>query len=565
MVEVAPVLDDPVEREHLTAGQVVVAIAAFVAIAVAFLCTLNASPLIEPDEPRYAEVAREMLVRGDWITPTLNFVKYFEKPPLVYWLIALNLAIFGQQDWAVRFWSAVFGLLGVMCTAYLAWRMFGFRVGVVAAAILASMPLYFGISQVASPDMPLAALCTACLVCAWVIHSRDEGGRERALVACFWIALALAVLAKGPVAAVLVFGTIGTYALVAREFAPWVRLFWLPGLALFSAITLPWFVLVTWNNPEFARFFFFEQHVLRYAQPWEHRQPPWFYIPVVLLGAFPWWLIGLYAWRRVKTVAGGTSRIWRAEHLYLLCWFAVVFVFFSLSGSKLGTYILPALPPLAMLFAHSIVKQIDGLGASLLKAAGASAIVLGLGLLAAARLAPVLSTHHRAERLPPALLVGAAVLVVGGVLLSRLESCTRQRPWIAVAGLAGLLLSVEVATFRNRGVAEHYTPLAQAIRQQWKPGDRIVLYRHYTQGIPYYTGRRVVVVRSWGELDFGRRQGDHTGYFWEDDDRLVREWNRGGRMFLVLNRSALADLAGHLEPSPRPLAHWGKKVVVVNF
>ncbi len=542
----------------------VLAVCLAAGVTAAFFCTLNASPLIEPDEARYAEIAREMVERGDWITPTLNFVKYFEKPPLLYWLLAINLTVFGQHDWAVRSWSAFFGLLGVLCTGLMAGSMFGRTSGLLSAALLATTPLYFGTSQVAGPDMSLTALCTACLTVAWRIFSRWPA-RSRGMTALFWLSLALAILAKGPVAAVLVFGVIAAYWLVTWQWHTWRGLFWTPALVAFVFLTAPWFILVAWRSPEFIPFFFIEQHVVRYASPWEHREPPWFYLPVLLLGTFPWWLLSAAAvWNRGAAPTARTNRL-SAEFIFLYAWFGVVFLFFSFSGSKLGTYILPALPPLAVLFARAIGGSVNGALGKTYAALATVTLLLGLALLAGARLAPVVSSHHRAQLLPPALTVGALVLLTGGGLLGAVAHRWRRVPGLPVATIISILAVFEVVVFAHRSIAEHYTPLAVAIRQNWRPGDRIVLYRHYTQGIPYYTAQRVIVVGSWGELEFGRRQENSSAYFWPGDERLIEEWSSGKRMFLVANHSDFLKLAPLLHPQPRELARFRKKLVVANF
>lgn len=535
------------------------------AAATVFFCTLNASPLIEPDEARYAEIGREMVVRGDWVTPTLNFVKYFEKPPLVYWLVAANLTVFGQQDWAVRLWSAVFGLVGIAATGLLAAKMFSPFVGLMAAAVLATMPLYFGMSQVASPDMPLAALCTLSLTVAWLSSARWPQ-RSPSMAMLFWVSLALAILAKGPVAVVLVFGVVTAYCLLTGRWQAWRGLWWAPALLAFCVIAVPWFVIVSWRNPEFFPFFFIEQHVVRYARPWEHREPYWFYIPVVLLGTLPWWIPAV-ALAKGGRIAREIDKGWASHELiFLYAWFGVVFLFFSFSGSKLGTYILPALPPLAILFARVIAGNPGSSDRAVYGAIAVGTVVVGLGVLAAGRLAPLVSSHHRAELLPSVLVPSALVLLAGGGVVWAITRWQRRRPWLPVAALVSVLWLVEAIAFAHRSIAEHYTPLAGVIRRHWQFPDRIVLYRHYTQGIPYYTGQRVVVVGAWGELEFGRQhEPNWSEYFWVGDERLAEEWKSGRRLFLVVNRSDFEKLAPRLHPVPRELARFRKKLLVANF
>lgn len=533
-------------------------------LVVAFLCTLGASPLLEPDEARYGEIAREMLVRGDWVTPTLNFVKYFEKPPLLYWLTAFNLWLFGQHDWAVRLWPALFGLLGVASTAYLARAMYGRPTGLLAACVLAATPLYFAISQVVILDMPLTALCTLCLVIAWRLYGSEGRGAEP-LRLLFWTSLGLAVLTKGPVAVVLVGGTICLYSIVTRKFFWWQRLFSVPGLAAFLVITLPWFVLVSWRNPEFLRFFFLEQHLARYARPWEHQEPVWFYVPVLLLGTLPWWIVAASTWRRSELAARVLGLRWSPATTYLICWFLVVFLFFSFSGSKLGTYILPGLPPLAILIARALTRPPTGGTVLVFRCLFILTMLAGFGTLAAVRLVPLFSSHYRAAMLPPYLALGGTLLLFGAAVVWWAWKHVQRHFPASISALVLVMLVIEVATFAGRSVAQHYTPLAEAIRSHWQAGDRIVLYRHYTQGIPYYTRQRVILVGAWGELDFGQKQSQDDEFFWADDSRMFREWSDGRRMFLVINREELAPIRERFVPKPRELARWGKKLVVVNF
>jgi 4-amino-4-deoxy-L-arabinose transferase-like glycosyltransferase len=154
----------------------------------------------EPDEPRYAEIAREMLELGDWATPHLNYVKYFEKPPLIYWLTAANAALFGTSEFVLRLWPAVFACIGIVTAYVLGRAMYGQWVGAVAAALLATTPLYFGLGQILILDMPLSALMGIGLAAFWFAYTRRERGR---FVLILYVATALGVLTKGPVAALL--------------------------------------------------------------------------------------------------------------------------------------------------------------------------------------------------------------------------------------------------------------------------------------------------------------------------------------------------------------------------
>lgn len=528
------------------------------ALAAAYFATLGAAPLIEPDEPRYAEIAREMVESGDWLTPHLNYVKYFEKPPLVYWLTALNILVFGPSEWAVRLWPALFGLAGIGVAAWLGHRIYGPPVGLLSAIVLASSPLYFGVSQVLILDLPLTSLSSLAMAAGWVVAQHADRNRIAELV--FAACVALAVLTKGPVAVVLAGGSALTFAVVSRRWLWWTRLLSLPSLGLGLALAAPWFVAVSLRNPEFVPFFFVEQHISRYLDPTEHQQPFWFFLLFLFIGFLPWSLVLLVGLRRAY---GESVREVSQPSLYLLSWVLFPLVFFSLSGSKLATYILPVFPALAVLFARVLWALVDQNDRPALASAAALFVVLGVGCLGASRLAPLVSTHPRGLAIVPLLLLGGLVLLIGGLVAWR--STSRGVPWRWLAVMAATTLVLEVVVFAGRSVAQHYKPIALAIREAWRPGDRIVLLGHYTQGIPFYTGQRVILVRSWGELDFGSRQGNQRDYFWREEEQLFQAWREPQRMFLVMNRTELPRIAGHLEPPPRELARWERKVVVVNF
>jgi len=554
-------LDIPSPSTVPAASGFVLRLLAGFAIAACYLLTLGHAPLIEPDEPRYAEIAREMVESGDWVTPHLNYVKYFEKPPLLYWLTAANLATFGADEFWLRLWPALLALAGIGAAAWLGQRIYGPPVGFLTALVLASAPLYFGIGQVLILDMPLTGFLTLAMLCGWLIAATPQ--RRPWAELGFALAVALAVLTKGPVGAVLAGGSLLTFAALSRRWLWWATLLRPFPVLVFLAVSVPWFVVVSLRNPEFAHFFFIDQHLGRYLAPSEHQQPIWFFVPILFAGFLPWSAVALVGLWRQRWAEAPAVVQWSHGTLYFLSWVLFPAVFFSLSGSKLATYILPVFPPLAVLLGrwlHELTAREDerafGTGGLLLG-------TLGIGSLAASRLAPLVSTHPRAALLGPYLVAGGVVLLLGGFAAWRCVQ--RARLWQAVFAIWAATMALCLVVFAGRGLAQHYTPLALAIRAHWQPGDRVVLLGHYVQGIPFYTRQRAILVRSWGELDFGSRQGDQRAFFWRDEDQLLRAWREPQRMFLVLNRSELLRLAAALDPAPREIARFGKKAVVVNF
>ncbi|HTS52267.1 MAG TPA: glycosyltransferase family 39 protein, partial [Burkholderiales bacterium] len=313
-----------------------------------WFANLNYRKLIKPDEGRYAEIAREMAVSGDWVTPRLNGIKYFEKPPLHYWAGAAAFTLFGQHEWTARLWSALTGALGVVLAWYGGQRLFGAPAGVYAAAVLGSSLMYVVVGHLNTLDMGLTLFLFAAL-CAFLLAQRDQAtARENAVwMHAAWAAMAGALLSKGLVGIVIPGATLVLYSLIQRDWRPWRRLHSFSGSLLFLAISAPWFALVSMRNPEFAWFFFVHEHFLRYTTTIHQRVEPWHYfLPLLIAGLLPWTIVTADAvWRSWKPQPGGEFQVRR----FLLIWCGFVFLFFSASGSKLPPYILPLFPAAALL------------------------------------------------------------------------------------------------------------------------------------------------------------------------------------------------------------------------
>jgi 4-amino-4-deoxy-L-arabinose transferase-like glycosyltransferase len=531
-------------------------------IVVTYFSMLAHFALAEPDESRYAEIAREMLDLGDWVTPHLNYVKYFEKPPLIYWLTALSFRVFGMSEFVVRLWPALFGVLGIL-TAYVVGRsMYGTAVGQIAAALLATAPFYFGISQIVILDMPLSAVMAAALGAFWIAYA--DARRRRLGVVGLYVATAFAVLIKGPVAAILTGGVILSF-LVLQGSLRALRWVLSPlGICLFLAIAAPWFVLVSRRNPEFVDFFVIKQHLDRFLRPDEHREPLWFFAPLVFAGLLPWSGFVLFAPRALgRFLRRLVTRRVSPGTLYCVVWSGLIFTFFSLSGSKLATYVLPIFCPLAVLMARFFQCVLDRHEVNLLRSGCIALLgVAGVSLAAALVSAEVIDAPLMPMILPRAY-AGAGVLVLASIAALILLRRSAVQPGFAVL-LFGML-AVQMVAISGRGIAAQYRPLGLTIRQQAAAQDLVVIYRHYVQGITFYARRRAIMVDGRGELDFGSRQGNQQAFFWDTDGQLLDAWHSDRRVFLVINRSELEPLRAQLGPGFREIAAHGKKVVVTNF
>lgn len=318
---------------------------------VVYLLPLGFRVMIRPDEFRYAEIPREMLASGEWMRPRLDGVKYFEKPTLGCQLIASSMKVCGENKFAVRLPSA----LGTLLAAAMVWLLFRCETkdrfwSSVAAGIYLASALVLGIGTFAVLDAPFAGAVTVSIGAVYLAY-RSERNTECALwLAAAGVAAAVAFMLKGFLAFALPSIVAAPFLIWSRE---WKKLFvfpWLP-LAVVLLIAVPWAILQHRAEPDFWRYFFVEEHLKRFTSGTYDRkaQPFWYFIPVLLGGVMP---VGLLWFAG----ALGCTKEWlkRPFVRYMICWFAFPFLLFSVSSCKLGTYILPCFPPLALLLASAL-------------------------------------------------------------------------------------------------------------------------------------------------------------------------------------------------------------------
>lgn len=324
-----------------------------------FFYGLGAFGLIGADEPRYAQVAREMLDRGDWITPTLGGHAWLEKPPLYYWQAMVAYSILGVSDTSARIPAGIDATLLVIAV-YLFFRKVRPGGEIDAALITASCAGIIGFARAASMDMGLAAMFGIGMLAWWAW--RESG--NRAYLAVFYLFIALGTLAKGPVAPFLAAVVIAVFAAVTREWKMVFKTLWAPGVLLFLVVALPWFVAVQMRNPQFFREFILEHNLARFSTNlYHHPEPFWYYVPVLALSLVPWIVFvvagivqTLSTWWRERKAAEGDLEL--KFRIFVCCWLFVPLVFFSLSRSKLPGYILPAVPAGAVLLGDYLLQHL---------------------------------------------------------------------------------------------------------------------------------------------------------------------------------------------------------------
>jgi 4-amino-4-deoxy-L-arabinose transferase-like glycosyltransferase len=487
---------------------------------------LNSPHLFDPDEGRYAEIPREMLASGDWVTPRLDAIKYFEKPALGYWATALAFEAFGQHAWTVRLWPALSGMLGLMLTWALGRRLYDQRAALLAVTVQASALLYVAMARIATLDMSLSFGLQIAMTALALLVQRPDVAQARAwrLPLLLGVGVTLAVMSKGLVG-ILIPGAVGVlFMLIHRDWRlplraqPW----WT--LAALLLLAAPWFVLVSARNPEFAHFFFIFEHFQRYLSraEFDRYQPVWFFLPVLALGFLPW----------TTLLPGALRRAWRAARggepatSLLLIWAAFVLLFFSLSQSKLAPYIVPMLPALSLLTGRAIAelpapRLAAHLRAVAMLAAAIAAVLLLLWWAPAA--APLVARASSASIL--GFVAGFLLLALGSGIGARLCRHGAAVGAAATAAVGALLWA------QSTLLAADYLPRMRAVvdltqqLQPWLTGStRLYCVHSYPQPIPFYLRRTCTLVGYRGELDFGLQQEPWLAI--ADLQQFVPAWQR---------------------------------------
>ncbi|MBI4984511.1 MAG: phospholipid carrier-dependent glycosyltransferase [Rhodocyclales bacterium] len=492
---------------------------------------LDYRKLVKPDEGRYAEIPREMVASGDWTTPRLNGIKYFEKPALQYWATATAFTLFGEHHWTARLWSALTGFLGVLLTAYAAARLWGPAAGFNAACVLAGSLLYVLIGHINTLDMGVSFFLSSAIF-AFVLAQRDEA-RPRETRHWMWAAWALlggAVLSKGLIGLVLPGATLVAYTLWQRDFALWKKLHLLSGLAILLALTVPWFVAVSLANPEFARFFFIHEHFERFLTKAHGRyQPMWYFIPILAVGILPWLVSLLAALRRAPAMDAAHFQPRR----FLLLWIVVVFGFFSVSSSKLVSYILPLFPALAALIGWQLARMEVGA----LRWHALPWIPLGIVAMV---LAPAVVSFASPE-VPVALYADYVpwLIAAGGCLTAGAAAAFvlswRGRAHGAVASLAaGGLLFAQLILLGHDSLSPSNSAyhIAQRIRVEAAADIPFFSVNTYDQTLPFYLKRTLTMVSYKDELGFGIAQEPEK--FLPDFVAFERAWQEAPKALALM-------------------------------
>jgi 4-amino-4-deoxy-L-arabinose transferase-like glycosyltransferase len=513
-----------------------------------------------------------MVVSGDWVTPRLNGLKYFEKPPLQYWATALAYEAFGVREWTARLWPALAGLLAVLAIGYAGFAVGGASLGAFAGLALAGTLWHAGLAQIVTLDSGLAFFLTLGFA-AFVIAQRSESApRERCLwMGVVWAAMAGATLSKGLIGVVLPAGALVAYTAATRDFALWRRLCIGAGLAIYAVLAVPWFIAVARANGEFLRFFFIHEHFERFLTTEHMRSGPWYYfVPILIVGILPWLTVLAYglprAWREGTPNALGFS--WQR---FALVWSAFVFLFFSASGSKLQSYILPMFAPLALVIGWLLVR----LNGRTLFRLTVPLVVVGVALalalvIAFDRFAPRFAGAQPLEVLVAfgawakvATIVAAAGSLAALFAFRAAATAPTARFWgVAALSLSTLCaLQIAVAGFDAFSPMRSTSAILRAAQSAAPFAADAPFYQvnMYDQTVPFYLGRttRLAAFRDELALGIDAEPGKQVPTL----DAWVREWDGLAQGYALVPPELYRKLSDEGVPM-RELARDSRRVIV---
>lgn len=512
---------------------------------VLFFYRLGSYPLFDLDEPRYAEAAREMLERGNWITPYFNYELRFDKPVLFYWLIAWAYKLFGLSEFSARFFSAVTATLTVFMVYLFGRHWISTRAGFFSAIILSTCIMFVGLARMSITDMTLSCWMAGATLCLFMAAHRDLR---------WWLAAGvfsgLAVLTKGPVGIVVPGGIFCFYTLLIGDFKRCLLNRWLPlAVSICAAIALPWYWLAYQENGQIFLDALFKHNVTRYSDVVSgHQQPFYFYILVLLGGFMPWSLYLPAAlkrlWHRFKVEHQALLKSQDSRYLlslYAFVWIVFIFTFFTLGQSKLLTYILPLFPALALLVGEmweaESLKSLDAAEKTprwfTLPSLLLVVVTLVGGLLFITNMKLLLPREASGIEANGYNVIAVGMMMVGCVLTA-LFLRTKK---LAFALLSQSLTVTFVLALALQGIIPNVSRATQGAMMDFlhKTGNEpLILYEIQRPSLTYYGKRKV------------------PRFVEEDASELLSELHKNKRTFVITKNNHVADFNRLLTPALQP-------------
>jgi 4-amino-4-deoxy-L-arabinose transferase-like glycosyltransferase len=516
--------------------------------------------LKEPDEGRYAEIPREMVELHDYVVPHLDYTRYFEKPPLFYWAVALSYEVFGVSEWSFRFPNALSALLCVMALYFGARRWLGREVAFLSSVILASSLGFFAMARIVTLDMFFSLWLFLSLLCFYGYYRE----RRPLFIYFFYGTMGLSTLTKGPVALILVGATIFIFLLFEKNLSFLKELKWIKGLAVYLIVIVPWIVAISLREKEFLYFFVVDQNILRFLTSKHKRTGSLLYFfPVLFGGMLPWSLF----------IPRSFAELWTKKELRLfLIWTAVIFVFFSISKSKLPPYILPAFPavslalgsffhgkwkaksPVPEVIAYIILFAVFSSSAFLY---GNAAFTSYIGTISGEAIAIMSELKSFSIGL-------SVVSAIAGVFLlfRRFNAFSFLVPLFAFfSGVIVIMLMLNSATIDKLNTTKK---LSTTINELKPAPVYVVNYLSFDETLPFYTRQKVLIAGYKGELEMGAAYEDSKATFISESD-FLNLLHSGSPTVAVLKEKKLKRLKEMAGDRMKVIECRSERCLVANY
>ena len=469
-----------------------------------YLVLLAVAPLMEPDEGRYSAIPSEMNHSGDYVTPHLKGTVYLEKPPLCYWSTALSFKIFGENEFSSRLFSALCAWGCILLVYRMGTFFHGEKTGFYAAAVLTTSLFPFAIGRLNILDMPLAFFVS---VAVWFGYRYfSDGGYGKKNVYLFYLFCALAFLTKGLIGIVFPSAIVIILLIFAGRWRDILRLFSPAGIIIFLTVAGPWLFLVQKANKDFLWFFFVQEHFLRYTTTIHSRNEPiYFYVPIIIAGTMPWWAF------LFKAVKEGGARLFSlftsTEKLFLLTWTGFIFLFFSVSSSKLIPYIAPAFLPIAVFMGH-IFRSYDDQVRKFDYSRGAGflyhlpVILQSLLFIAVLLAPPFLKNHEIPFHTWWPWVIFPILMQIAITFLPEIIGRRWRSGWFMTIYVISFLFMSSLIFPMSQFLTPYKSayPIARIIKDYVPANEELYQYGMSLYGIDFHSKRRTPVVDDIGEL-----------------------------------------------------------------
>jgi 4-amino-4-deoxy-L-arabinose transferase-like glycosyltransferase len=542
-------------------------------LGVVYTLWIGSHALFTPDEGRYSEVAREMVVTGDYITPRLNGVVFLDKPIFYYWLQASAIHLFGLKEWSLRFWPSLIGVLGCLAT-YAAGRvLFSRRAGILSALILATVPLYYGAAHYANLDLEVAIFITISLL-NFILGLQTQ---RKIFYYIAYLFSGIAFLTKGLIGIFFPMVIVGSWIILTNRWHLIKSMRLGIGILIFLIITVPWYVLAQKANPQFFHFFFVTQQVSRFltTADFNNKTSAWFYVPIVLAGGFPWAVFFFQSvYQKMKLV--WQDRKGHSSELFLLLWFFLIFAFFSIPRSKTVGYILPVFPAFALLIGSYLDHAWSYLKSRGLRIGLIAYIVVCAILFISSIIVPLLHSALVPVYLNFYFGLSGAVFLLSGMMIAYLLVKKRSFPVmfgvLLATSIAFLFVIMASTPALNQKTVK---PLAMEIKPYLNANDEIVTYYKYYQDLPIYLERRITIVADWDAADIPQNDNwvremwygmpfQNTKSWLIGEDSFWNKWNSDRRLFVLMNSSYFPDFSAKAKNKIYMIAQHNNIMLISN-